>query len=175
MMASHSPFVLSESVTQEIDRWVAKYPPEQKRSAVVSALLLAQEQNGGHLTDAVMDAVAAYLDLPPIAVNEVASFYDMYESKPVGKHRIRVCTNVSCLLRGSDDLVAVLKRRLGIGLGETTPDGKFTLRESECLAACAGAPMCQINDKHYFENLTPEKMDQLIDQLEAGEEPTSNG
>ena len=163
-----SPFLIEESVKKEIDRWLTKYPPEQKRSAVVAALLSVQAQNGGWVSEAAMDAVADYLALPRIEVYEVATFYDMFELQPMGRHKISVCTNLPCMLRGSDDIVACLKKRLSIGLGETTQDGKFTLREAECLAACGGAPMCQIDDKEYHENLTPEKMLALIDRLEKG-------
>jgi NADH-quinone oxidoreductase subunit E len=149
----------------EIDTWIAKYPPEHKRSAVMAALRIAQDQNGGWLTTELMDAVAAYLDMQPIAVYEVATFYSMYEMKPVGKHKICVCTNVSCMLRGSDEVVAHLKKKLGVSkFGEITPDGKFSLKEVECLAACGGAPMMQIGHT-YYENLTPEKIDGILAEL----------
>ncbi len=149
----------------EIDTWIAKYPPEHKRSAVMAALRIAQDQNGGWLTTELMDAVAAYLDMQPIAVYEVATFYSMYEMKPVGKHKICVCTNVSCLLRGSDEVVAHLKNKLGVSkFGEITPDGLFSLKEVECLAACGGAPMMQIGHT-YYENLTPEKIDGILAEL----------
>lgn len=160
-------FVLSEKVTQEIDRWVTKYPPDQKQSAVITALLLAQEQNQDWLSEPAMDAVAEYLGMPRIAVYEVATFYDMYNLEPIGKHKISVCTNVACMLRGSDKILNCLHKRLGIRPGETSADGLVTLRESECLAACVGAPMCQIDDKHYHENLTEESMLALIDGLAA--------
>lgn len=158
-------FVLADAVTKEIDRWIEKYPPEQKKSALVKALLLAQDQNGGWLSDAAMNAVADYLEVPHIVAYEAATFYDMYNLKPIGKNKISVCTNVSCMLRGSDDIIDCLKERLKINVGETTPDGLFTITEVECMAACAGAPMCQVNDKDYHENLTPQKMSALIDQL----------
>ncbi len=167
-ITTQAPFVISADVCEQIDHWLTKYPAEQKRSAVVAALLLVQQQNGGWLSEPAMDAVAGYLSLAPIEAYEVATFYDMFELKPVGKNKINVCTNVSCMLRGSDKIVSYLKERLGVGLGETTADGQFTLRESECLAACVGAPMCQVNDKKYHENLTPEKMGDIIDQLELG-------
>lgn len=158
-------FVISENNKKKIDHCLTKYPLGKKRSALVSALLFVQEQNGGWLSDAAMDAVADYLELPRIFVYEVATFYDLYELKPVGKHKIAICRNLSCTLRGADDIVAALQARLGIQMGETTPDGQFTLREVECLAACGGAPTCQINDREYHEDLTPEKMMCLIDQL----------
>ncbi|ROR32275.1 NADH-quinone oxidoreductase subunit NuoE [Inmirania thermothiophila] len=149
----------------EIDRWIAKYPPEQKRSAVMAALRIVQDANGGWLTTELMDAVADYLDMPPIAVYEVATFYSMYELEPVGRHKLCVCTNISCMLRGSDEIVARLKERLGIGLGETTPDGRITLKEVECLGACAAAPVMQVG-RRYEEHLTPEKVDRILDELE---------
>ena len=157
--------VISAESRAEIDKWVAKYPADQKQSAVMAALRIMQDANGGHLTNEIMDAVADYLDMPSISVYEVATFYSMYEHKPVGKHKVCICTNISCMLRGSDDVVSHFKQRLGIGLGETTEDGRFTLKEVECLGACVGAPMFQIG-KDYYENLTPEKIDQILDQLD---------
>lgn len=156
---------LSSEVLAEIDTWVAKYPAEQKQSAVMAALRIVQDANGGWLTTELMDAIADYLDMPKIAVYEVASFYSMYELKPVGKNKICVCTNISCMLCGSDKVVDHLHDRLGIGLGETTSDGKFTLKEVECLGACGGAPMLQIGH-NYYENLTPEKIDEILDGLD---------
>jgi len=157
--------VLSTESLAEIDKWVAKYPVEQKQSAVMAALRIAQEANGGYLTTELMDAVADYLDMPRVSAYEVATFYSMYELTPVGKHKICVCTNISCMLCGSDDVVAHFKKRLGIGLGETTADGRITLKEVECLGACVGAPMLQI-DRQYFENLTPETIDKILDGLD---------
>lgn len=159
------PTVLSEKTRAEIDHWVKKYPPEQKQSAVLSALHTVQEEKGGWLTEPLMDAVADYLGMPRIAVYEVASFYSMYELKPVGRHKICVCTNISCMLSGSEKVMTHLQQRLGINVGETTSDGKFTLKEVECLAACANAPMFQIG-KHYYEDLTPEKIDAILATLE---------
>src|SRR3989338_8862369 len=158
-------FELSKETKQHIDHWLTKYPADQRRSAVVASLLAAQEQNGGYLTNEAVNVVADYLRIPHIEAYEVATFYDMYNLKPMGKHKIAVCTNISCMLRGSDDIVAYLKKRLKIDLGETTSDGKITLREVECMAACGGAPMCQVDDKEYIENLTPEKMAEIIDEL----------
>ncbi len=157
--------LISEASRAEIDRWIAKYPSEQKRSAVMAALRILQDQNKGYLTNDLMDAVAEYLDLPPIAVYEVATFYSMYELEAVGKHKICVCTNISCMLRGSDEIVEHLRKRLGIGLGETTNDGRFTLKEVECLGACVEAPMFQIAD-NYHGNLTPETVDEILDGLD---------
>jgi NADH-quinone oxidoreductase subunit E len=158
--------VLSAHARAEIDRWLTRYPADRKQSAVLAALREVQHENGGYLTTELMDAVADYLDLPPIAVYEVGSFYSMFELKPVGRHCISVCTNISCLLRGGDAILAHLEKKLGIRLGESTPDGKFYLkREEECLAACCGAPMMQVNHV-YHEHLTPEKVDQVLDSLE---------
>jgi NADH-quinone oxidoreductase subunit E len=155
---------LSADVCAAIDRWIAKYPPERKDSAVMGALRVVQEANGGWLTTELMDAVADYLEMPAISVYEVATFYSMYELKPVGRHKICVCTNVSCMLCGSDDIVSHLQQRLGIGFGQTTADGRFTLKEVECLAACGNAPMMQIGHT-YYENLTPEKVDAILADL----------
>ena len=157
--------LLSEEVRAEIDRWVAKYPADKKYSAVMAALEITQNANGGSLTTELMDAIAEYLEMEPISVYEVATFYSMYEHKPVGKHKICVCTNISCMLCGSDEIVSHLKNRLGIGFGEVTGDGKFSLKEVECLGACSGAPMFQIGRK-YYENLTSEKIDSILDSLE---------
>lgn len=162
---SATTFELSNETKKAIDHWLTKYPKEQKRSALIPSLLIVQEQNQGWLSDAAMDAMAKYLDLAKIEVYEVATFYDMYELKPVGKHKINICTNISCMLRGADKIVDCAKEKLGINFGETTADGLFTLRESECLAACGGAPMCQIDDKKYHEHLTPEKFTSLIDKI----------
>jgi NADH-quinone oxidoreductase subunit E len=165
-MAGPKSGLLSEHVRAEIDRWIAKYPPERKQSALLAALREVQHENGGFLTTDLMDAVADYLELPPIAVYEVGSFYSMFELKPVGRHSISVCTNISCMLRGSDEIMGYIKKKLGIEVGESTPDGKFYLKqEEECLAACAFAPMMQV-DHVYYENLTPEKIDQILDSLE---------
>lgn len=163
-MTTTSHTILSAHVRGEIDRWMLRYPPEQKRSAVMEALRFVQEENGGSLTDSLMNAVADYLSMSPIAVYEVASFYTMYNLAPVGKHVINVCTNISCMLTDSEKMLEHLQTRLGIGLNETTADGKFTLREVECLAACANAPVAQVGKK-YYENLTLEKLDALLKEL----------
>jgi NADH-quinone oxidoreductase subunit E len=164
-MSEKTKKLLSDSVRAEIDRWMLRYPPDQKRSAVMESLRFVQQENQGWLTTDLMDAVAEYLDMPKIAVYEVASFYTMYNLKPVGRHVIDVCTNISCMLADSEKIIEHLQRRLEIGLGETTPDGKFTLREVECLAACKDAPVCMIGKK-YFEKLTPESMDKILEELE---------
>ncbi|MHB8253402.1 MAG: NADH-quinone oxidoreductase subunit NuoE [Acidiferrobacter sp.] len=156
--------MLSKESRAKIDQEMAKYPPEYKQSAVMAALHIAQDEHGW-LSVPLMDYVADLLAMRPIQVYEVASFYSMYDLKPRGRHKIAVCTNISCLLRGCDEIVAHLKERLGIGLGETTADGRFTLKEVECLAACGGAPMFQI-DKVYYENLTPARVDEILAGLE---------
>jgi NADH-quinone oxidoreductase subunit E len=156
---------LSAHVREEIDRWVAKFPPDRKRSAVISALHAVQHENDGFLTADLMDAVAAYLGLSPIHVYEVATFYSMFETKPVGRHHVSVCTNISCMLRGSQEVVDHVEKKLGIKTGESTPDGRIYLkREEECLAACTGAPMMMV-DHVYHENLTPESIDNILDEL----------
>ncbi len=156
---------LSDHVRAEIDHWVAKFPPDRKRSAVISALHAVQHENQGFLTPALMDAVAAYLGLPDIQVYEVASFYSMFETKPVGRHHVSVCTNISCMLRGSQAVVDQVESKLGIKTGESTPDGRiYAKREEECLAACTGAPMMMV-DHVFYENLTPEMVDKILDEL----------
>lgn len=160
-----SPFVLSEKARAEIDTWTAKFPPEQKRSAVLQALRIAQEAHQNYLTEEVMNAVADYLEIPHIAAYEVATFYSMYNHEPVGKYQINVCHSISCKLSGSDRVIDRLEGKLGIRCGETTADKKFTLKKVGCLAACVGAPMFQIN-KEYYEGLTDKKIDDIIDGLE---------
>jgi NADH-quinone oxidoreductase subunit E len=155
---------ISQAGIDEINYWIAKYPPNEKQSAVLRALMVVQEEQG-YLIPEVMDAVADYLDMPPVAVYEVATFYTMYEHKPIGKHLINICTNISCKLCGSAEVVQYLEKKLGVKLGETTADGNYTLRSVECLGACVNAPMMQI-DKDYHENLTPEKIDQVLEQYQ---------
>jgi NADH-quinone oxidoreductase subunit E len=156
---------LSKHVRDEIDHWVAKFPQGRQRSAVIAALHAVQHENIGFLTAPQMNAVAQYLDLPPIQVYEVAAFYSMFETRPVGRHNVSVCTNISCMLRGADELVEHIETKLGIKLGESTADGRIYLkREEECLAACCGAPMMMV-DHHYHENLTTEKVDEILDKL----------
>ncbi len=152
--------LLAADVRAEIDREVAKYPPERKGAAVMAALRIVQEKHVW-LTPELIEAVADYLEITPIRAMEVATFYGMYDLEPVGKHKIWVCTNISCMLCGSDKVVSHLENKLGIKIGETTPDGKITLREAECLGACVGAPMMQV-DKTFHENLTPALMDEIL-------------
>lgn len=157
---------LAQEVTEQLDKWLTRYPPEHRQSGVLTALHLTQEHNGGWLTPALLDAVAEYLEMPKVSVYEVASFYSMLELEPVGRHMISLCSNISCMLRGADDLIQYVETKLGIKVGQTTPDGKITLKkEEECLAACCGAPMMTV-DGHYHENLTPEKVDAILEGLE---------
>lgn len=153
-------FISSERI-KDIDAWIAKYPADQKQSAVMTALFIVQEEHG-YLTSQLMDAVAEYLDMPSIAVYEVATFYTMYEHKPVGRNVVNVCTSISCHLRNSAGVINHLQDTLGIKLGDTTPDGRFTIRSVECLGACVNAPMMQVN-KEYHENLTNDKIDQVLE------------
>ncbi len=157
--------VISPQVRQGIDHWIAKFPPERKRSALLMALRLVQQQNGGWLTVELMDAVADYLDLPKIAVYEVASFYSLLNLEPVGRHKIAVCNSISCMLTGAEKVLEHLEHRLGIPIGGTTADGLFTFKEVECLAACASAPVLQIDDKQYYENLTLERVDDILEEI----------
>jgi NADH-quinone oxidoreductase subunit E len=158
--------LLSPELRAKIEEWNKRYPPDKKASGVLQALHYAQEANGGSLTEEWMDAVADFLEMPHSAVYEVATFYTLYNLKPVGRHTISVCTNISCMLRGSEEIVDHLKKRLGVELKGTTPDGQFTLHEVECLGACIGAPMFQIG-KEYYENLTPEKVDKILDGMKT--------
>jgi len=158
--------VLSAHVREEIDRWAARFPEGKHRSAVIGALHAAQHENEGHLTVEILNGVAEYLDLPTIQVYEVATFYSMFQTQPVGRHNVAICTNVSCMLRGADDIVEHVENKLGIKIGESTDDDRIYLKkEEECLAACCGAPMMMVDHK-YHENLTPEMVDEILDGLE---------
>ncbi len=162
---NRTPYVLPEKVKAKIDHWLAKFPPDQKQSAVLAALDAVQHENNW-VSIAQMDAVAEYLEMPPVSVYEVASFYSMIETEPVGRNTVAFCNNISCMLLGADELVAHVENKLGIKLGESTSDGRIFLKnEEECLAACVGAPMMTVNG-HYHENLTIEKIDQILDGLE---------
>jgi NADH-quinone oxidoreductase subunit E len=157
---------LSAHAREVIDAALEKYPGDRRRSAVLAALHEVQHENGGHLTVPLMDAVADYLGLPRIQVYEAASFYSMFELKPVGRHSVSVCNNISCMLRGADELLAHIERKYGVKPGESTADGRFHLKkEEECLAACCGAPMMMV-DHVYHENLTPESVEKILDALE---------
>ena len=156
---------LSQHVKDEIERWKARFPAEGRRSAVIGALHAVQHENGW-LSPALMDRVAEYLELPAIQVYEAANFYSMFHTVPVGRNEVSICTNISCMLCGADEVVAHVEKKLGIRLGESTPDGRiFLKKEEECLAACCGAPMMMVNHR-YHENLTPEKIDAILDELE---------
>lgn len=158
--------ILSQHLRKEIDGWLKKFPATQKQSAVLGALRDTQHENHGYLTVELMDAVADYLDMSPIAVYEVASFYSMLETAPVGRHSVSVCTNISCMLNGANVLVEHIEKKLGIKKGESTEDGRIYLKhEEECLAACCGAPMMMV-DHVYHEHLTPEKVDEILDKLD---------
>ena len=158
--------VLTQHSMDEIQEWLGRYPDDQKQSAVLAALRIAQHQNHGYLTTELMDACAEILEMPRIAVYEVASFYSMYETQPVGRHCVAICTNISCMLMGSQNIVDHVESRFGIKLGQSTPDGRIFLKvEEECLAACAGGPMMQV-DHVYHTELTPEKVDQILDALD---------
>ena len=157
--------VLNAHVREHIDHWVAKFPPDRKRSAVIQGLFVAQESNDGWLTDELIAAVAKYLDIPPVWAYEVATFYSMFETGPVGRNNVAICTNISCWLNGAEDLVRYCEKKLGTKLGESTADGRIYLkREEECLAACAGAPMMVVNG-HYHEKLDTAKVDEILDGL----------
>ncbi len=160
--------LLSDETRSTIDHWLTKFPEglEGRRSAVIQALVAAQHQNQGWLTSELMDAVADYLDVPPVWVYEVATFYSMLETQKVGRHSVSICTNISCMLCGADKVVEHVEDKLGIKMGQTTEDGRVFLKiEEECVAACTGAPM-MIVDGHYHENLTPEKIDEILDGLD---------
>ncbi len=157
--------LLPEQVRAEIDKWIAKYPPDRQASAVMAALRIVQEENGGWLTPELMDAVARYLDMPPVSVYEVATFYSMYEHRPVGRHKVCVCDSISCMLNGSGKLLAHLEEKLGVKPGEVTPDGRFSFKKVECLGACVDAPVVMIGRK-YYEKLTPAALDKLLSELD---------
>lgn len=163
-------FEFTPANKQEADKYIAKYPKGRQQSAVLPLLYIAQKQNGGWLSRAAMDYIANYLGMALIRVYEVASFYTMFNLKPVGKHLVQVCTTTPCWLRGSDEVVAACKKKLGIDIGETTADGQFTLVEVECLGACVNAPMVQINDD-FYEDLDIGSMSKILDDLATGRKP----
>ncbi|MDH5187516.1 MAG: NADH-quinone oxidoreductase subunit NuoE [Rhodospirillaceae bacterium] len=168
--AANSDFSFSAENAKMVKAELAKYPVGREASACMPLLMLAQRQLGGSLSVPAMDVVAEITGLAPIRVYEVASFYTMYNLKPVGKNHVQVCTNISCMLKGSDEIVKVCKKRLGIAFGETSNDGNFTLSEVECLGACVNAPMMQINDD-FYEDLTGETAEAVLDKLANGETP----
>ena len=157
--------MLSALSLKTIDAAVAKYPPEHKQSAVMAALAVAQEEKG-HLSNEVMDFVAGYLGMAPVAVYEVATFYAMYDLAPVGKHKLCVCTNLPCALSGAIEAAEHLKKKLGIGWNETTPDGRFTLKQGECFGACGDAPVVLVNNKKMRSFMSPEAIDKMLEELQ---------
>jgi NADH-quinone oxidoreductase subunit E len=160
----NQPALLSPAALKKIDREVAKYPADQKQSAVMAALAIAQDEVGFLATE-MMDFVAEYLGMPPIAVYEVASFYAMYNLRPVGRHKITICTNLPCALSGAAHAAAYLKHRLGVDFNETTADGRFTLKEGECMGACGDAPVLLVDNKRMESWMTEDKLDKLLDEL----------
>lgn len=158
-------YELSTHVKEEIEHWKTRFPEGRERSAVISALHAVQHENKGFLTAEQMNAVAAYLELPTIQVYEVATFYSMFQTRPVGRNEVAICTNVSCMLRGSEEIVDHVEHKLGVRLGESTEDGKvFLKKEEECIAACCGAPAMMVNHK-YYENLTKDQVDEILEGL----------
>jgi len=162
----NAPLMLSPESLAKIDKAVAKYPPDRKDSAVMAALTIAQDEKGWLSTE-TMDFVAHYLGMPPVAVYEVATFYTMYNMKPVGKYKLTICTNLPCALQGATHAAEHLKKVLGIGFNETTADGSFTLKEGECMGACGDAPVLLQNNKLMLCAMSPEKIDQLISSLKS--------
>jgi NADH-quinone oxidoreductase subunit E len=158
-------YELNSALKKEIDHWVHKFPAGRQASAVIPALTLVQDQEG-YLSEAAMNAVADYLEMPHIAVYEVATFYTMFRQEPSGKHQLEVCTNISCMLRGCGEIVDRIKYKLNIDMNETSKNGLFTLRSVECLGSCGTAPVMKLG-KDYIENLTVEKIDNLLKELEA--------
>lgn len=156
--------MLSAESIAKIEYELTKYPADRRQAAVMSALRIAQAEKGWLSTETIA-WVADYLGIPAIAAMEVATFYNMYELEPVGRHKITVCTNISCMLRDSDSIVDHLKQRLGIGFNETTADGRFTLKEGECMGTCGGAPLFHVNNTRMCEFLTPEKVDEILEEL----------
>jgi NADH-quinone oxidoreductase subunit E len=158
-------FVLTPESLARIDREIAKYLPEQKQSAVIAALAIAQEEHGWLSTEAI-EYVADYLDMPPVAAFEVATFYNMYDLTPVGRHKLTVCTNLPCMLSGGYHALDYLKQKLGIGVGETSADGRFTLKEGECMGACGDAPVLLVSNRRLCGSMTPEAIDALLAELD---------
>jgi NADH-quinone oxidoreductase subunit E len=158
--------MLTTDSLRKIDREIAKYPPERKQSAVMSALLIAQDEKGW-LSSELMDFVASYLGMPPVAVYEVATFYTMYNLQKTGRYKLTICTNLPCGLQGALDAADHLQQKLGIGFGDTTHDGRFTLKEGECMGACAMAPVVLVNNKKMHDYMSNEKLDQLIEGLRS--------
>lgn len=160
------PLALSAEALERIDREIAKYPADQKRSAVMAALAIAQDERKWLSTE-TMDFVADYLGMPPIAVYEVATFYEMYDTQPTGKYKLTICTNLPCALQSASEAAEHLQRKLGIGFGETTPDRMFTLKQGECFGACGDAPVVLVNNKRMCSWMRPAELDRLLAELAA--------
>lgn len=156
--------MLSSESLKKIDREINKYPSDRKQSAVMSALAIAQDEKGW-LSNEIMDFVAQYLEMPPVAVYEVATFYNMYNLEPLGRYKITVCTNLPCALSGGTDAAAYLKQKLGIGFNQTTDDHKFTLKEGECMGSCGDAPVLLVNNKRMCSFMSNDAIDQLLEEL----------
>ena len=156
--------MISNEAKKEIDFWVSKYPEGRKSSAVMQALTIVQKENGGSLNPDLINGVADYLEMPAISVQEVATFYENYNHKPVGKHIVRFCHNISCMLNGSDELISYLEDKLEVKTGQVSKDGLVSVKKVECLGACVGGQMCQIGDQ-YYEHLTKEKLDNILEDL----------
>lgn len=171
-MTPENSATLPKHICDQIDIWIAKFPADKKKSAVLMALRIVQDEYG-YLYKELLDKVASYLELPYVAVYEVASFYSMYKLKPTGKYHLKVCNSISCMLCGSGNIVSYLEKKLNIKRGETTEDGLFTLDYAECLGACCGGPVLIVNDKHYHENMTEDTIDKILDSLQ--QEGSKNG
>lgn len=156
--------MLTEKMLAEIDQELAKFPPDKRRSAALMAIRIVQDLGNGSVTTEQLEAIADYLGEPHIVIFEVATFYTMCKREPVGRHHIGICTNVACMLNGAEEIAAHLKKRLNVDYNQVTQNGKFSLEEVECMGACVNAPMCQIGKK-YYEHLTPEKIDEILDEL----------
>ena len=167
-MSTATPVSFSDATIRRFDREVAKYPDEQRQSAVMACLSIIQQEEG-HVSPAAEAALATYLRMEPIAVHEVTTFYNMYNQQPVGKFKLNVCTNLPCQLRDGNKALHHLEHKLGIAMGETTADGLFTLQQSECLGACADAPVMLVNDRNMCSFMSHDKLDQLVDGLKAVE------
>lgn len=165
-MNAEAKISLSAHACEEIDLWIAKFPEGRQRSAVIAALHIVQHDNDGYLTPDLIDAVATYLEMPSVQVYEVAAFYSMFETEKVGRNCVSVCTNICCMVRGAEKIVEHIENKYSVKEGESTADGRiFLKKEEECLAACTGAPMMMVNHR-YYENLTPEKVDEILAGLE---------
>lgn len=156
--------MLSPEAIAKIDYELTKYPADQRQAAVMSALRIVQTERGWLSKESITE-VAQYLGMPEIAAMEVATFYNMYDLSPVGKYKVTICTNISCMLRGSDEIVNHLQQKLGVGFNEITPDGKFCLKEGECMGCCGGAPLMHVNNTQMHEFLTAEKVDAILEEL----------